>query len=90
MKKVDYCKIYSPIPNNRGKGLLNKRWGYLTDNLNINKWGVQIRGGDLKNLGQMWHTITLNKTRNAIQSNFTITQSRIIQIYIFETSLIQL
>ena len=87
---MDYCKIYSPVPNNWGEGLLNKRWGYLTDNLNINKWGVQIRGGDLKNLGQMWQAITLNKTRNAIQSNFTITQSRIIQIYIFETSLIQL
>lgn len=45
MKKVDYCKIYSPVPNNSGKGLLNKRWGYLTDNLSINKWGVQIKVG---------------------------------------------
>ena len=37
-----------------GEGL-NKRWG-PTDNLNINKWGVQIkRGGGLKNvLGQKW------------------------------------
>ena len=35
-------------------------------------------------------TITLNKIRKANQSNFTITQSRNIQIYVFETSLIQL
>ena len=35
-------------------------------------------------------TITLNKIRKANQSNFTITQSKNIQIYAFETSLIQL
>ena len=34
-------------------------------------------------------TITLNKIRKANQSNFTITQSKDIQIYVFETSLIQ-
>ena len=87
-----------------------------TDNLNINKRGVQIKRGGLKNvLGQKWQpvitnygcpkqnflapyldivdtgaTITLNKIRKANQSNFTITQSRNIQIYVFETSLIQL
>ena len=33
---------------------------------------------------------TLNKIRKANQSNFTIRQSRNIQIYVFETSLIQL
>ena len=38
----------------------------------------------------MWQAITLNKTRNAIQSNFTVTQSSNIQIYVFEASLIQL
>ena len=32
-------------------------------------------------------TITMNKIRNANQSNFTVTQSRNIQIYVFETSL---
>ena len=45
---------YSPVPNNRGRGGLNKR-GAPTDILNINKWGVHIkgRGGSLKNvLGQ--------------------------------------
>ena len=35
-------------------------------------------------------TITLNKIRKANQSNFTITQSRNIQIHVFKTSLIQL
>ena len=35
-------------------------------------------------------TITLNKIRKANQSNFTITQSRNIQIYVFETSTIHL
>ena len=35
-------------------------------------------------------TITLNKIRKANQSNFTITQSRNIQIYVYETSLVEL
>ena len=35
-------------------------------------------------------TITLNKIRKAYQSNFTITQSRNIHIYVLETSLTQL
>ena len=87
-----------------------------TDNLNINKWGVQIKKRGLKNvLGQKWQpvitnyglpkqnffalyldlvntgaNITLNKIRKANQSNFTITQSRNIQIHVFKTSLIQL
>ena len=34
-------------------------------------------------------TIILNKIRKAYQINFTITQSRNIQIYVFKTSLIQ-
>ena len=34
-------------------------------------------------------TIILNKIGEANQSNFTTTQSRNIQIYVFETSLIQ-
>ena len=87
-----------------------------TDNLNINKWGVQIKKRGLKNvLGQKWQpvitnyelpkqnffapyldvvntgaTIILKKNRKANQSNFTITQSRNIQIHVFKTSLIQL
>ena len=35
-------------------------------------------------------TITLNKIRKANQSDFTITQSSNIYIYVFKTSLIQL
>ena len=34
---------YSTVPNNRGGGGLNKK-GSPTDNLNINKRGVQIKG----------------------------------------------
>ena len=34
--------IYYPVPNNRGS--VNKRGG-LKNNLNINKRGVQIKGG---------------------------------------------
>ena len=35
-------------------------------------------------------TITLTKIKKTNHSNFTITQSRNIQMYLFETSLIQL
>ena len=41
-------------------GVLNKR-GALTDNLNINKRGFQIKGGGLKNvLSQKWQPIITN------------------------------
>ena len=74
-----------------------------TDNLNINKRGVQIKrgGGSLiTNYGcpkpnffapyldkvDTGANITLNEIRKANKSNFTITQSRNIQINVFETS----
>ena len=57
----NYLFIYSPVPNNRGGP---------TDNLNINKRGVQIKrvgggqgevGGCLKIvLGQKWQPVTTN------------------------------
>ena len=42
------ARMYTPFPNNRGG--LNEKGG-PTDNLNINKRGVQIKGGGgLKNV----------------------------------------
>ena len=59
-----YLKIaYSPVPNNKGRGGLNKK-GVPTDNLNINKRGrgVQIKGrGGLKIVFvQKWQPFTTN------------------------------
>ena len=52
--------IYSPAPNNRGEGGVSTK-GALTDNLNINKRGVQTKGGGLKNvLGQKWQPVIAN------------------------------
>ena len=53
--------MYSPVPNNRGEGGLNKT-GEPRGNLNINKQGIQIKeGGDLKNvLGQKWQPVITN------------------------------
>ena len=79
--------LYSPVLNNRRGVLINGGGGGQTGDLNINK-----RGGRSEKCSRSkkCSTITLNKIRKANQSNFTIRQSRNIQIYVFETSLIQL
>ena len=58
----DLICIYSAVPNNGGgRGLIKMGEGGLTDNLNINKQGVQIREGGLKIvLGQKWQHVTTN------------------------------
>ena len=68
--------------------IFNERNGYLHIIMEVNSYNFYWFKKNL--LGQMWQAITLNKTRNAIQSNFTVTQSSNIQIYVFEASLIQL
>ena len=55
MLKMKKYILLTPVPKNRGVGGLNKREG-LSDNLNINKQGVQIKVGEvvdiLKNVFQ--------------------------------------
>ena len=63
---IKYCMpshAYFPVPNNRtggGGGGVRSR-SRPTENLNINKQGVQIKGGGLKNaLDQNWQPVITN------------------------------
>ena len=53
VKIVNDFKLYSPVPNNRGREGLNKRG--KTDKLNINKWEVHIKGG------RVWKTFLVKR-----------------------------
>ena len=76
-------------PNKRVglKNVLSQKWQPVITNYGCPKQNFLAPYLDIVDTGA---TITLNKIRKANQSNFTITQSRNIQIYVFETSLIQL
>ena len=78
-------------PNKAGgvrlKNVLSHKWQPVITNYECPKQNFFAPYLDIVDTGA---TITLNKIRKANQSNFTITQSRNIQIYVFETSLIQL
>ena len=67
------------------KNVLSQKWQPVITNYGCPKFFVPYL--DIVDTGA---TITLNKIRKANQSNFTGTQSRNIQIYVFETFLIQL
>ena len=79
-------------------GGANKRGGGL-ENLLSQKWQLVITSygcpkqnffAPYLNTVDTGVTITLKKIRKANESNFTFTQSRNIQRYVFETCLIQL
>ena len=79
-----------PYKREGGRGLKNvlgQKWQPLSTNYGFPKQNFFAPYLDVVNTGA---TIILNKIRKANQSNFTIPQSRNIQIYVFETSLIQL
>ena len=69
------------------KNVLGQKWQPVITNYGCPKQNFLAPYLDIVDTGA---TITLNKIRKANQSNFTITQSRNIQIHVFKTSLIQL
>ena len=68
------------------KNVLGQKWQPVITNYGCPKQNFFAPYLDIVDTGA---TITLNKIRKTNQSNFTITQSRNIQIYVFDTSLIQ-
>ena len=75
-------------PNKRGDGglknVLGQKWQLFITNYECPKQNVFAPYLNIVDTG----ATTLNKIRKANQSHFTITQSRNIQRYVFETSLI--
>ena len=77
-------------PNKRRgdlKNVIGQKWQPVITNYGCPKQNFLAPCLDIVDTGA---TITSNKIRKANQSNFTITKSWNIEIYVFETSLIQL
>ena len=76
-------------PNKAGgvrlKNVLSHKWQPVITNYGCPKQNFFAPYLDIVDTGA---TIALNKIRRANQSNFAITQSRNIRIYVFETPLI--